>query len=84
MIFLRGGGDQLNDTTTMVNPRDSKSKCKFGLMGYSQAKLPVWMSTNVYYYGARPSRKDTNILVEQEFNKKWKNGKNYLLVMYFH
>lgn len=31
-------------------------------------KLPVWMNGNVYYYGAKPSVKDSNMVVEPEFD----------------
>ncbi len=67
-IFVGNGGDVTNDTTIIVNPWDPKNKYKFGLIGYNQAKLPVWMNSNVYYFGAIPSKKDVNQIVEPTFN----------------
>jgi len=67
-IFVGHGGDVTSDTTITVNPWDSKNKYKFGLIGYNHAKLPVWMKGNVYYFGAIPSKKDVQQLVEPIFN----------------
>lgn len=67
-IFVGNGGEMTSDTTVIVNPWDPKNKYKFGLIGYNQAKLPVWMKSNVYYFGAIPSKKDVNQIVEPTFN----------------
>lgn len=39
-----------------------------GLRAYDRARLPVWMDGNVFLNGARPSRYDTNALVQSEFD----------------
>lgn len=44
------------------------SKSKYGLEGYNEAKLPVWMSGNIYFYGAKPSAKDVNFVTDPAFN----------------
>jgi hypothetical protein len=67
-IFVGNGTDVTSDTTIIVNAWDPKNKYKFGLIGYNQAKLPVWMNANVYYFGASPSKKDVNQVVEPTFN----------------
>jgi hypothetical protein len=85
-IFVGQGIDLSNDTTVIVNPWDPKNKYKFGLKSYNQVKLPVWMSGNVYYYGAKPSEKDLNMLVDQTFDpdiKLREEGENVYLQMSF-
>lgn len=49
------------------NP-NSGTKNNFGLTTYNEAKLPVWISGNVYYKGSKPSVKDQNQLVESAFD----------------
>jgi hypothetical protein len=71
-IFVGQGGDLPVDTGVIVNPWDPKNKYKFGLAGYNQAKLPVWMNGNVYYYGAVPSKKDENMLSEPTFDPSFR------------
>ncbi len=44
------------------------NKNKFGLEGYNEAKLPVFISGNIYYYGAKPSNKDINFAADSTFN----------------
>ncbi len=46
----------------------AESKFKYGLEGYNEAKLPVWMSGNIYFYGAKPSTKDVNFVNDSAFN----------------
>jgi len=48
------------------------SKYKSGLEGYNGAKLPVWMSGNIYYNGARPSDKDLNFIEKTAFDPQIK------------
>jgi hypothetical protein len=85
-IFIGQGNNSPEDTTTIINPWDPKNKYKFGLMGYNQVKLPVSMSGNVYYFGAKPSKKDQNQLVEPNFNpeiKLMEEGENVYLQVSF-
>ncbi len=46
----------------------AESKLKYGLEGYNEAKLPVWMSGNIYFYGAKPSTKDLNFVNDSALN----------------
>lgn len=46
----------------------AESKSKYGLEGYNEAKLPVWMSGNIYFYGAKPSTRDVNFANNSAFN----------------
>jgi hypothetical protein len=56
-VFV-GSGDQTS----------GDSKLKHGLETYNNARLPVWMSGNVYYYGAKPSNKDVSFTNDSTFN----------------
>ena len=56
-IFI-GKGDKIN----------AESKLKYGLEGYNEAKLPVWMSGNIYFYGAKSSTRDVNFANNSAFN----------------
>jgi hypothetical protein len=47
-------------------PKDSRVKP--GLLIYDNAKLPVFISDNVYYNGASPSSKDINAFTDQGFD----------------
>ncbi|MBL7969129.1 MAG: right-handed parallel beta-helix repeat-containing protein [Prolixibacteraceae bacterium] len=85
-IFVGNGGEMTSDTTIIVNPWDPKNKYKFGLIGYNQAKLPIWMKSNVYYFGAIPSKKDVQQLIEPTFNpgiKLTEDGGHVYLQMNF-
>jgi hypothetical protein len=48
--------------------KNNQSKLKHGLEGYNNAKLPVWMSGNIYYNGANPSDKDVSFVNDSTFN----------------
>lgn len=45
---------------------------KTGLEIYNNAKLPVWISDNVYLFGSKPSSKDTNPMVDASYNPEIK------------
>lgn len=65
---------------------NQNSKNKFGLEGYNEAKLPVWISGNTYYNGAKPSDKDVNFTTDSAFDPKLKlveDGKNVYLQIAF-
>jgi hypothetical protein len=47
---------------------DNKSRFKYGLEGYNNAKLPVWMSDNLYYNGAKPCDKEKNYIESSGYN----------------
>jgi hypothetical protein len=44
------------------------SKFKYGTAVYDNARLPVWMSGNIYYYGAKPYEKEKNFIESSGFN----------------
>jgi len=50
----------------------TNAKLKYGTEGYNGAKLPVWMSGNVYYFGAKPSESDRNFIESSEFDPELK------------
>jgi hypothetical protein len=52
-------------TASAANPR---SNYKQGLEGYNDAKLPVWMSGNVYYNGSKPGKAEQNFIEVPAFN----------------
>jgi hypothetical protein len=57
---------------------------KYGLEGYNNARLPVWISGNFYYNGAIPSNKDVNFTIDSSFDPEVKlvekDGKGYLQI----
>ncbi|HAQ19266.1 MAG TPA: right-handed parallel beta-helix repeat-containing protein [Prolixibacteraceae bacterium] len=64
-------GDDRFYNNIFVGPGDKTSRnneYKHGLESYNKAKLPVWMSGNVYYNAAKPSDKDLNALNNSTFN----------------
>jgi len=66
--------------------KNSQSKLKHGLEGYNNAKLPVWMSGNIYYNGANPSDKDVSFVNDSTFNpgvKLMEEGENGYLHVAF-
>jgi len=56
-IFIGKGAKELKDART-----------KPGLEIYDNAKLPVFITDNLYYFGAKPSVKDINALTDAGFN----------------
>lgn len=56
-IFV-GTGDKTNKA----------GKFKHGLEEYNNAKLPVWMSDNIYYNGAKPCEKEKIYTVSSLYN----------------
>jgi hypothetical protein len=59
-IFV-GSGDKTN----------KDAKFKDGLEGYNNAKLPVWISDNIYYNGAKPSEKE-KLFTATSYNPEFK------------
>jgi hypothetical protein len=39
------------------------NRYRYGLEGYSKARLPVWITNNIYYNGAKPYDKEENVSV---------------------
>jgi glycosyl hydrolase family 120/parallel beta helix pectate lyase-like protein/uncharacterized protein DUF1565 len=50
------------------NKTKNESKFKYGLEGYNNAKLPVWISDNTYYNSAKPSDMDNEYFESSAFN----------------
>lgn len=46
---------------------DRNSKYKYGTEGYNNAKLPVWMSGNIFYNGAKPCDKEKQYVESSEY-----------------
>jgi len=58
-IFIGNGAKEPKDAGT-----------KPGLEIYENAKLPVFIKDNLYYFGAKPSVKDINALTDDGFNPR--------------
>ena len=61
-IFL-GLGNEINKTDTHNN---------YGLVGYNNAKLPVWISGNVYYNRALPYKDERDFVQNAGFKPEFK------------
>ena len=61
-IFL-GNGPELNK-------KDARSN--YGMVGYNDAKLPVWISGNIYYGKALPYKNENNKTENPNFNADFK------------
>jgi hypothetical protein len=73
---LVGLGDKTN----------TENKLKHGLETYNNARLPVWISGNIYYNGAKPSDKDVSFVNDSTFNpgiKLVEEGENVFLHLAF-
>jgi hypothetical protein len=71
------GGDDRYYNNVFVGSVDkpgNNSNNNYGLAGYNNAKLEVWMNGNIYYNDARPSEKDKNFLLASTFNPEVKLG----------
>lgn len=88
LTTIISGDDRFYNNVFVGNDGKSSpdSKYKYGLEGYNEAGLPVWMSGNVYYNGAKPSDKDVNFTMDSAFNpavKLVKEGENGYLHITF-
>lgn len=78
-------GDDRFFNNVFVGSGDKNQKgavLKSGLEVYNNAKLPVWISDNVYFFGARPSLKDKNQVTDPDFDPEIrieeKDGNGYI------
>lgn len=64
------GGDDRYYNNLFIGPgrKRVKDPVRYGLSGYNTAKLQVWMNGNVYFYGADPSEKDINFILNRDFD----------------
>jgi hypothetical protein len=61
---------------------EKDSKLKYGTEGYNNAKLPVWMSGNHFYKGAKPSSGEKNFIESLTYDPEIKlteDGENVYL-----
>jgi len=65
---------------------DRENKYKYGLEGYNNASLPVFINDNVYYYGAAPYKEEKNYAGSFTYNPEVRlaeEGDNVLLYIRF-
>jgi hypothetical protein len=65
---------------------DGKAKFKYGLEEYNKAMLPVWMSGNIFYNGAKPCDKEKDNSESNRYNPEVKlieTGENVFLQFSF-
>jgi hypothetical protein len=55
-----------------TNATITDTRYNHGLVGYNEAKLPVWISGNIYYNGALTSKDETNTIDDSGFNPEIK------------
>jgi hypothetical protein len=63
-----------------------ESRYKYGLEGYNNTKLPVFISDNIYYNGAKPYIEENKNTVSSEYNPEVKiveDGDNVFLQIIF-
>jgi hypothetical protein len=84
LTTILGGDDRFYNNIFVGNgdKSDNNNKMKHGTEVYNNAKLPVWMSGNIYFWGAKPSDKEKNIIGSSGFNpgiKLIETGENVFL-----
>jgi hypothetical protein len=74
LTTIASGDDRFYNNVFIGSDSQTKkdSKTKYGLEIYNNAKLPVWISGNIYYNGAKPSGKDVNFANDSVFNPEVK------------
>ena len=74
LTTIFGGDDRYynNIFIGVGNQSDKNSKMHYGTEIYNNVKLPVWMSGNTFYFGAKPGNKETNFVDSQSFNPEIK------------
>ncbi|MEI6049504.1 MAG: right-handed parallel beta-helix repeat-containing protein [Bacteroidota bacterium] len=88
LTTIFGGDDRFynNIFVGIGNKSAINSKSNHGTEGYNNAKLPVWMSGNIFYYGAKPCEKEKNFIESSAFNPEVKlveEGDNVYLNLTF-
>jgi len=84
LTTILGGDDRFynNIFVGSGDKSDNNNKMKHGTEVYNNAKLPVWMSGNIYFWGAKPSDKEKNTIGSSGFNpgiKLVETGENVFL-----
>jgi hypothetical protein len=88
LTTILGGDDRFynNIFVGSGDKSDNYNKMKHGTEVYNNAKLPVWMSGNIYFWGAKPSDKEKNTIGSSGFNpgiKLVETGENVFLQISF-
>jgi hypothetical protein len=83
LTTILGGDDRfMNNVFTGPGGKNIRDKEKYGLAGYNNVKLTVWIDGNVYFNGAIPSEKDSNFLTDSGYDPgvtlKLENGHGFL------
>jgi hypothetical protein len=70
LTAISGGDDRYfnNIFAGRADRQTATRKSNSGLEAYENAKLPVWISDNLYLNGARPSPFDRSLLSDEKFN----------------
>jgi hypothetical protein len=69
LTTIFGGDDRwYNNIFTGAGITEAQTRYKYGLESYNTARLPVWMRGNCYYFGAKPSDKDEESFISENFN----------------
>ena len=74
LTTIYGGDDRYfnNIFVGIGNQPDKNSKINYGTAIYNNARLPVRMSGNSFYFGAKPSDKEQNFVESPDFNPELK------------
>lgn len=74
LTTIFGGDDRFYNNVFIGagDKTDKTAKLKYGLEGYNNAKLPVWMSDNIFYYGAKPCEKEKSLIESAGYNPEVK------------
>ena len=88
LTTILSGDDRLynNVLVGLGDKTNTENKLKHGLETYNNARLPVWISGNMYYNGAKPSDKDVSFVKDSTFNpgiKLVEEGENVFLHLTF-
>ena len=72
LTTVLGGDDRFynNIFVGAGNRPDSENKTNYGTEIYNNAKYPVFMNGNIYYYGAKPCTKEKKLTDSSNFNPK--------------
>lgn len=69
LITIYGGDDRYYNNIFVGGKEKPKNPDQnYGLAGYNEVKLPVWIDGNIYYAKSKPSVKDSNALLAVDFD----------------
>jgi hypothetical protein len=68
LITIYGGDDRYYNNIFVGGKEELKNPDQnYGLAGYNEVKLPVWMEGNIYYADAEPSDEDKKAILAGDF-----------------